>query len=96
MDAEFGGSIRVDGQVVLQNFGTYEVGGARITYDNIGELVDQATSQWGKQIVHLDLPSGIHMEVFRWANYLDLRIEQLGPLVGVPRRLLRQLQRRCP
>ena len=83
MDAELGGSIRVDGQVVLQSFGTLEVGGARITYDNIGELVDQAKSQLGsKQIVHLDLPSGIQMEVLRWANYLDLRIRQLGPLVG--------------
>ena len=65
-----------------QIFGTYEVGGARITYDNIGELADQATSQLVKQIVHLDLPSGIRMEVFRWANYLDLRIEQLGSLEG--------------
>jgi hypothetical protein len=82
MDAELGGSIRVDGQVVLQNFGTHEVGGARITYDGIGELVDQATSQWAKNIVHLDLPSGITMEVFRWANYLDLRIGQLGALEG--------------
>jgi hypothetical protein len=82
MEAQYGGSIRVDGNVVLENFGTYDVGGARITYNDMGTLVDEATSQWGKKIVTMELPEGIRMEVFRWANYLDLRISQEGPLMG--------------
>jgi hypothetical protein len=81
MDAEFGGSIRVNGQPVLSSVGTYSVGGATITYDNQGELVDQAASKYPKNVVHLSLPEGIQMEVFRWGNWIDMRI-QMAPLAG--------------
>jgi len=74
MEKAFGGAILVDGVEVLPNFGSLSVGGAIIKYDDSGELVDQATSKWQKHIVHMDLPEGISMTVYRWGNYLDLKI----------------------
>mmetsp|Transcript_97480 Transcript_97480/g.203446 ORF Transcript_97480/g.203446 Transcript_97480/m.203446 type:complete len:442 (+) Transcript_97480:65-1390(+) len=74
MEKDFGGAILLDGVEVLNKFGTLKFSGARITYDDQGELVDEATSKWKKNIVHMDLPKGISMTVFRWDNYLDLKI----------------------
>jgi len=82
LEAGFGGQIRIDGRAVLREFGTQRIGGATVTYDDVGELVDEATSRWSKRVVHLELPSGVHMEIFRWANYLDMRI-QMSPLEGM-------------
>lgn len=82
LEADFGGHIRIDGRAVLREFGTERVGGATVTYSDVGELVDEATSRWSKRVVHLELPKGIHMEVFRWGNYLDMRI-RMAPLDGM-------------
>jgi len=81
MEEAFGGAIRVDGQPVLKEYGTYSIGGVTLTYDGIGELVDNAASKWTKNIVHMALPRGISLTVYRWGNYLDLRI-QMQPLPG--------------
>mmetsp|Transcript_135486 Transcript_135486/g.432395 ORF Transcript_135486/g.432395 Transcript_135486/m.432395 type:complete len:457 (-) Transcript_135486:445-1815(-) len=72
----YGGHILVNGQPVLLEFGTYQVGDvATIRYDGVGELPDRAASQWTSRIVHMDLPMGITFTVFRWGNYLDLKLE---------------------
>jgi len=82
MEKEFGGSILVDGEPVLAQYGTYSVGGvATLTYDGVGELPDMAASQWTKNIVHMYLPQGVSLTVYRWGNYLDLRIK-MPPLRG--------------
>merc|ERR1719162_27805 len=82
LEAGFGGQIRINGRAVLSEFGTESIGGATVTYDDRGELVDEATSRWAKRAVHLGLPHGIRMTVFRWNNYLDMRI-QMAPLEGM-------------
>jgi hypothetical protein len=75
MEHQYGGHILVDGQPVLLEFGELDVGGiARIVYNGQGELVDEAASQWKTRAVHISLPKGIEMTIFRWGNYLDLKI----------------------
>jgi len=74
MEHAYGGHILVNGQPVLTSFGTLQVGPAFINYNGIGELVDEAASKWTTRAVHLELPMGIHMTVFRWGNYLDMKI----------------------
>merc|ERR1719223_347436 len=37
-------------------------------------LVDEAASVWTTRAVHLSLPKGVHMTIFRWGNYLDMKI----------------------
>jgi len=81
MEEAFGGSILVDGVPVLTQYGTYSVGGAYLTYDGNGQLPDEAASKWAKNIVHMQLPNDITLTVYRWGNYLDLRI-QMRPLPG--------------
>lgn len=69
------GKIFVDGQEVCRNRGcSYSVanGLATIRHDDVGQLVDQAASQFERHMVHIDLPLGIQLTVFRWTNYLDL------------------------
>jgi len=74
------GDFTVDGQSVLTTFGTYTVAGVgKITYNSAGNLVDAAAGVWAKHVVHIELPSGIRLTVFRWNNYLDLRIT--GPAI---------------
>merc|ERR1719356_353976 len=69
------GVFTVDGQTVLPTFGTYNIGGfATITYNDQGELVDAAAGVWKKHVVHMMLPLGVQITVFRWSNYIDLRI----------------------
>lgn len=75
MEHAYGGHILVDGKVVLTDFGNLEIGGAKITYDDQGEIPDKAASKWQRRIVHLTLPRGISMTIFRWGNYVDLTIE---------------------
>jgi len=81
MQQAFGGRILIDGVEVLKNFGTISVGGATVTYNDQGTLVDEAASIWDKNIVHMDLPQGISMTVYRWGNYLDLKMA-MAPLAG--------------
>merc|ERR1719356_2067182 len=69
------GIFTVDNQPVLPTFGTYSIGGfATITYNAEGELVDAAAGVWKKHVVHMSLPLGVQITVFRWSNYIDLRI----------------------
>jgi len=75
------GPILIDGKPALTSFGTVQVGGAQITYDGNGELIDEATSVWAKKIVHMYLPGDIQMHVYRWSNYMDLKIT-MAPLAG--------------
>lgn len=80
MEHAYGGHILVDGQPVLTSFGTLKVcDGASITYDGIGELPDKAASKWESRIVHMELPHNITFTVYRWGNYLDLKLE-MAPL----------------
>merc|ERR1719296_233664 len=86
MEHKYGGQILVDGTPVLSNFGQYRVGNvATIDYNGQGHLVDEAASVWTTRAVHLSLPKGIHMTIFRWGNYLDMKItmpEQDGGIDG--------------
>jgi len=76
------GSIIIDGMPALATLGsTIQVGGATITYDGNGELIDQSTSVWERKIVHMYLPGDIQMHVYRWSNYMDLKIT-MAPLAG--------------
>eukprot|EP00932_Pfiesteria_piscicida_P020573 SRR837773.7375.p1 GENE.SRR837773.7375~~SRR837773.7375.p1 ORF type:complete len:221 (-),score=74.90 SRR837773.7375:138-746(-) len=81
MESQYGGHILVDGQPVLSSHGSYDVGGVHIEYNSMGVLPDNAASRWESNVVHLSLPQGIYMEIFRWGNYLDLRI-RMRPLPG--------------
>merc|ERR1712066_750551 len=48
---------------------------ASLSYSDQGEVVDRVgTGQWPKRIVHMVLPEGVHLTVYRWKNYLDLRL----------------------
>merc|ERR1719210_2519675 len=81
MDSHY---FRIDGQSKMNTFPAsyteYVDGGNgktelfTINYNTQGTLVDKATSEFQRHIVHLSLPMGDHMEVLRWDNYLDLRI----------------------
>jgi len=70
------GGITVDGQSVMQAFpSTYSIPGvASLSYNGMGQLVDNAQSHLEKHIVHMDLPLGVHLQVMRWANHLNVRI----------------------
>jgi len=75
MEHTYGGQIKVDGSPVLSTFGEYRIGNiATIDYNGNGELVDEAASVWTTRAVHLSLPMGVHMTVFRWGNYIDMKI----------------------
>merc|ERR1719376_307978 len=74
------GDFTVDGQAVLTTFGSYDIAGVgKITYNGAGKLVDAAAGVWAKHVVHIELPEGVRLTVFRWNNYLDLRIT--GPAI---------------
>jgi len=82
VERAYGGRILVDGQPVLAEFGILKVcEGATITYDGQGELPDKAASLWTSRIVHMELPMGISFTVYRWGNYLDLKLE-MTPVPG--------------
>merc|ERR1719333_801078 len=70
------GQITVDGQPVLQAFpGDYSIPGvATLSYNSMGQLVDDAQSHLERHIVHMDLPLGVHLQVMRWANHINVRI----------------------
>jgi len=72
------GELTVDGQPVL-----YEAfpppkhnlaGLGTLTYSEEGELVDAAAGIWEKRVVRMDLPKTVTVTVFRWKNYIDLRV----------------------
>jgi len=72
------GQLTVDGQPVLGTLGsTYSLAGGlgTLSYDTAGDLPDKAAAVFHKHIVHMILPEKVTITVFRWGNYLDLRIE---------------------
>jgi len=71
------GDITFDGHPVLTSFpSSFELPGGlgRLAYHGGGRLVDGASQVWEKNVVRMDLPLGVLMEVFRWDNYVDVRI----------------------
>jgi len=71
------GQILFNGQPVLEAFPssfTDQSGLVRMTYNGQGPLVDNAQSHLTPHIVHIDLPRGVHVDIMRWANHVNLRI----------------------
>lgn len=79
------GGIEVDGITVLPVVGsTFDlgVGLGDLRYDDTGDLVDEAQSNLPRRAVHMNFRRyGVEVTVFRWKNYLDLRIGML-PMPG--------------
>mmetsp|Transcript_93295 Transcript_93295/g.269433 ORF Transcript_93295/g.269433 Transcript_93295/m.269433 type:complete len:411 (+) Transcript_93295:119-1351(+) len=73
---EGGGRITVDGNPVLTAFpSTYDLHGiATLSYNDVGNLVDDAQGHLEKRIVHMDLPSGVRVQVMRWANHINVQV----------------------
>jgi len=74
------GQITLDGNPILTTFPSQysdpTCGGSGITlsYNGEGKLVDNAQGHLERHIVHMDLPLGVHLQVMRWANHLNVRI----------------------
>jgi len=71
------GQITKDGAPVLQTFPSSlndPTSGVMLSYTGDGKLVDDAQAALDKHIVHMDLPLGVHLQVMRWANHLNVRI----------------------
>jgi len=70
------GGIFVDGHAVLTAFpSSYTLPGiATLSYNDEGAIVDTAQSTLEKHIVHMHLPDGVTIQVFRWANHINVRI----------------------
>jgi len=71
------GQITMDGNPILQTFPssfTDPSCGVSLSYNGEGKLVDNAQGHLEKHIVHMDLPAGVHLQVMRWANHLNVRI----------------------
>lgn len=77
------GEILVDGAPALTSFpSTRDVAGiATLSYNSMGNVVDDAHAKLDKHIVHMDLPLGVHIQVLRWANHLNVRIT-MPPVAG--------------
>jgi len=70
------GQILIDGQPQCTGFpSTCGVPGvATVSYNGEGKLVDSAQSHLVKHIVHIDAPLGVHLQVMRWANHINVEI----------------------
>jgi len=71
------GQIAMDGKPILQTFPSSLSDpscGVQLRYNGEGRLVDNAQGHLEKHIVHMDLPLGVHLQVMRWANHLNVRI----------------------
>jgi len=81
MESGEDGKIKVDDVPVCNTLGCHydlvhddkQLG--TIDFNTEGELPDSAASQFKREIVHLDLPLGVSLTVFRWTNYMDLIIK---------------------
>jgi len=56
-----------------------------VTYNDMGVLPDDnpQTRSWPKNVVHMVLADRVTVEVFRWENYMDVRIVMPIPPGGV-------------
>ena len=70
------GQILIDGQPACVGFpSTCGIAGvATVSYNSEGKLVDSAQSHLVKHIVHIDAPLGVHLQVMRWANHINVKI----------------------
>merc|ERR1711976_1101396 len=70
------GQILIDGQPACTSFpSTCGIAGvATVSYNGAGKLVDSAQSHLVKHIVHIDAPLGVHLQVMRWANHINVKI----------------------
>jgi len=70
------GQITWDNKVVLTEFPSeFDASGlGMISYNDEGLLVDDAQSHLEKHIVHVSLPQGVHLQVMRWSNHINVRI----------------------
>lgn len=72
------GEVTFDGQEILPNLDSvYEMphGLGTLKYDTFGDLVDVAQNKMPKRVVHMSLPLDVRITIFRWKNYVDLRID---------------------
>lgn len=78
------GKILVDGKPALTTFPSQqEVGAlAKLTYDGQAKVVDDSMSAEDKHVVHMDLPSGVRIEIMRWANHVNARITMMSQWNG--------------
>jgi len=75
------GEITMDGQSVLKSFPSTlddPPHGIKLSYTGDGQLVDDAQSHLVKHIVHMELPLGVHLQVMRWANHVNVRITMVA------------------
>jgi len=68
------GSIICDGKEILQGFGEAHCGGAKITFDDKGTLVDDAMSFMAHKVVHVVFPDHSSVQVNRWPNFMNAMI----------------------
>jgi hypothetical protein len=71
------GQITLDDMPILTAFPSDFIvpdGRGTVTYNAQGTLVDGAQASLEKHIVHMSLASGVHVEVMRWANHINVRI----------------------
>ena len=65
----------VDGRPVLRVLGdTEQISGGSLTYTQSGRLPDEAASVFQRHIVHVNLQGQVKVTVYRWTNYVDVRI----------------------
>eukprot|EP00931_Biecheleriopsis_adriatica_P024955 TRINITY_DN1543_c0_g1_i5.p1 TRINITY_DN1543_c0_g1~~TRINITY_DN1543_c0_g1_i5.p1 ORF type:complete len:788 (+),score=129.07 TRINITY_DN1543_c0_g1_i5:227-2590(+) len=65
------GKILCNGQEILAGFGTQTCGGATVSYDSSGKLVDSAMSFLPHKVVHITLHDGYWIQVNRWPNFIN-------------------------
>jgi len=69
------GQITFDRELILVDFpSVLQVAGVSLTYNGVGQLVDQAQAHLERHIVHMELPRGVRVEVMRWSNHINVRI----------------------
>jgi len=69
------GQITCNDQPFLVSFPGQGMCGAEVYYNDMGIVVDNAMSKLDKHIVHMsDHTLGSHVEIFRWANHINVRI----------------------
>jgi hypothetical protein len=75
------GEITCDGEAILKYYGSKKCGGATVTFDSQGDLVDNAMSFLPHKVVHMYLPSGVVIQVNRWPNFINAKI-MMQPITG--------------
>jgi len=79
------GIITCDEQTILKGFGRANCGGATITYDTTGRLVDSAMAFLPHRVVHISLPGRVAIQLNRWPNFMNAQIimPQMENLAGL-------------